>query len=266
MIGIPSEAHRAWPTTDGATSLGDVTLQAEDAGLNGAIISTAMSGYTGTGYVEYQNPSNDYIHWIVQTKAPGSYELKFRYALASGDRPLRITINDVNVVSSLSFPSTGSWTTWSTVSTTQNLLTGWNYIRATAIGSSGANIDYLQVTHISSPPVDVDSCRDPCTAPFMYQGEEFDAVLIYTGNNFEGFFTIQDPDIQAYTVYPPDGPFENQTYYYLQVLRSVASNQFWVWNYPGYEYPNGYTKNGVTVYDGDQLVGSTFPVPSIPSP
>ncbi|MDR1385545.1 MAG: transglutaminase-like domain-containing protein [Planctomycetaceae bacterium] len=56
--------------------------------------------------------------------------------------------------------------------------------------------------------------------------------LIYPGNNYEAFFTINDPGIKAFTVYPPDGPFtaniSNYNNNYLAVLRSVASTQQWV--------------------------------------
>jgi hypothetical protein len=76
--------------------------------------------------------------------------------------------------------------------------------------------------------------------------------------NFEGFFTIADPGIKGYTVFPPAGPFENQTYYYLQVLRSVAADQFWVWD-------GTQTKGGITVYNWNEVPGAAhIPVPAVP--
>jgi len=73
------------------------------------------------------------------------YELQFRYGLESGDRPLEIKVNGQIVESGLSFPATGSWSTWETVSTVQILNAGINTVRATAIGYSGANLDHLKV-------------------------------------------------------------------------------------------------------------------------
>ncbi|MDR2168905.1 MAG: hypothetical protein LBP59_02065 [Planctomycetaceae bacterium] len=56
---------------------------------------------------------------------------------------------------------------------------------------------------------------------------EIDAVLVYPGNNYEGFLTVNDTGIKAFTVAPPNGPFASN-YYYLEVLRSVTTTQQWV--------------------------------------
>jgi hypothetical protein len=48
------------------------------------------------------------------------------------------------VVQSLSFPGTGAWSSWSTVSVTANLNAGANTIRVTATGPDGnPNLDRL---------------------------------------------------------------------------------------------------------------------------
>ena len=122
---------------------GASVYEAEIAVLSGAAVSSALGGYTGTGFVDYVNGSADYIEWTVNASPAGSYELQFRYALGSGDRPLEIRVNGVVVEPSMSFPATGSWTTWDTVSTMQTLNAGANTVRATAIGFSGANVDHL---------------------------------------------------------------------------------------------------------------------------
>ena len=113
------------------------------------------------------------------------------------------------------------------------------------------------------PAVSGNSCHTVTTTVFQYQGQTFNAKLIYPGNNFEGFFTVSDPGIEAYTIYTPGGPFTNQTYYYLQVLQFAAGqggDQFWVWD-------GTQTKNGVTVTDWDEVPGAAhIPVPGIPSP
>jgi hypothetical protein len=91
--------------------------------------------------------------------------------------------------------------------------------------------------------------------------------LIYPGNNFEGFFTVSIPDILAFTVAPPDGPFQDQIYYYLEVLRSVASQQQWVTtvkhecstcknNFP--------TDTKKYIIPRSTQVGGNIPVPPIP--
>jgi len=126
------------------------TLEAETATLSGATVSNAHAGYTGTGFADYQNASGDYIQWSASAATAGSYRLTFRYALVSGARNLSVSVNDVVVNPSLSFPSTSAWTTWSTVSITANLVAGANTIRTTATGGSGPNVDNLLLERIGT--------------------------------------------------------------------------------------------------------------------
>jgi hypothetical protein len=120
--------------------------EAAFAALNGPTIATSQVGFTGTGYADFTNASTDYINWTINADAAGQYDLKFRYAPQSGERPLQIQVNGQVVDASLDFPATGAWTTWSDVTIPSQLLqAGTNTVRATAIGSSGPNVDYLQL-------------------------------------------------------------------------------------------------------------------------
>ena len=132
-----------------ATVGGTQTLEAENATLLGATVMSNNAGFVGTGFADYQNASGDYIQWTASVPAAGSYTLTFRYALASGARPLSVSVNGTIINASLGFPQTGSWTTWSTVSITANLNAGTNTIRTTAIGSSGPNVDNLTIQSVS---------------------------------------------------------------------------------------------------------------------
>ncbi|WP_037569904.1 carbohydrate-binding protein [Phaeacidiphilus oryzae] len=125
--------------------------QAEDARLSGAVVGTGEAGYTGSGYADYQHDSGDYVEWTVEAPAAGTYTLQFRYANASfTDRPLAVSVNG-GEARTLSFPSTGWWTTWSVVGLTAELTAGANTVRATATGAGGGNIDWLGVTRGSVP-------------------------------------------------------------------------------------------------------------------
>lgn len=119
--------------------------QAEDAEMVGAIAVTNQPGYNGDGFADFMNASNDYIKWNVYVPTDGTYTITFRYALTA-NRPLRLTINDVVKVASLAFPVTGSWSTWGTFSTNQQLVEGPNSIMLTAIGTSGGNFDELTIS------------------------------------------------------------------------------------------------------------------------
>ncbi|MEW2518270.1 CBM35 domain-containing protein [Actinacidiphila alni] len=120
--------------------------QAENATLSGAVAASDESGYSGSGYADYQHADGDYVEWTVQAPSAGTYTLQFRYGNASfTDRPLAISVNG-GAAHDLSFPSTGWWSSWSVVGTTVTLAKGANTVRATATGASGGNIDWLGVT------------------------------------------------------------------------------------------------------------------------
>lgn len=125
------------------------TLEAEDALLSGTRFASGQPGNTGTGYVDYINPSTDFIEWTAVVEQAGTYNLKFRYALGGGTRNLQIRVNGTTVSESLAFTSTDSWATWGTVSITAVLNAGTNTIRATATGTSGPNMDNLVVEKAS---------------------------------------------------------------------------------------------------------------------
>ncbi len=120
-------------------------LEAENAAYVGPVLATNQAGYSGTGFLDYANAATDYIEWTYSAATAGSYTLTFRYALLSGDRPLELRVNGTVANANLSFPATGAWSTWGTVSTTVTLAAGSNKIRTTAKGSSGGNFDYLEV-------------------------------------------------------------------------------------------------------------------------
>jgi uncharacterized protein YjdB len=140
-------------TQDGNLSAGSVvtvipnnhTYQAEYAEFSGCVIETNQAGFRGEGFVDFINLSNDYIKWTVYVPSTNTYTLSFRYALASNNRPLKLTINDEVKIASVSFPVTGAWTNWNNYTTMQTLNAGTNTIMLTAIGASGGNFDELSI-------------------------------------------------------------------------------------------------------------------------
>jgi hypothetical protein len=119
-------------------------LQAESAKFSGAQISKAHAGYTGSGYLDFTNASNDFIEWNVNAAKAETYDVTFRYANGKGSsRPLELRVNGQVVQASMAFASTGSWSTWRTVTARVPLAAGANRVRLTAIGSGGPNVDSM---------------------------------------------------------------------------------------------------------------------------
>lgn len=127
-------------------SLSIPLYQAENAAISSAAFETMYAGYSGTAYVNYAATTGGYTEWTVQVPTAATYTLVFRYALgATTGLPLQIKVGGAVVNSGLTFPPSGAWTTWSTVTITAPLAAGANKIRATATGVDGPNLDALIV-------------------------------------------------------------------------------------------------------------------------
>jgi hypothetical protein len=123
-----------------------VVLEAEDAAFSiGFQVGSNQPGYTGTGYVDFVNEGD--VTWTYHVEVQGKYDLVFRYALGNeADRPLNIEVDGNLVRAGLSFPNTGSGSTWQTTDPISVMLTvGAHAITARTTGSSGANIDSLVI-------------------------------------------------------------------------------------------------------------------------
>ncbi|QNF34065.1 T9SS type A sorting domain-containing protein [Adhaeribacter swui] len=127
--------------------------EAEYATLKGARIAINHSGYSGTGFVDFINPSSDYIEWSVKIETPGLYSVGLNYSNGQeANRALHITVDGIGITTH-SFTTTSNWETWSFFGGSSVFLTpGTHLIRATAIGQSGPNVDYLSLSYVSAAP------------------------------------------------------------------------------------------------------------------
>ncbi|WP_157631803.1 family 20 glycosylhydrolase [Catelliglobosispora koreensis] len=116
-------------------------FEAENATISQGVVASNHAGFSGTGFVDYNNVTGSYIQWTVNSAVAGPATVRLRYANGtSANRPLNIngTVHD--------FTGTGAWTTWATRTLTVNLVAGNNTIRATATTANGGpNVDYLEV-------------------------------------------------------------------------------------------------------------------------
>jgi hypothetical protein len=168
------------------------TRQAENATtISGAKVMSSNAGFQGTGYVDYQNASNDFVEWSLGTLAAGSYTVTFRYANGStSGRPLKLADGTGAIYkSSFSFPPTGSWTTWKTVSFTQTFTAGSHKLRATATGQSGPNLDYLQT---NGPGTTTTQRKANLTWFTSYPAPGSEECIVDNGCAYEGLFAALD--------------------------------------------------------------------------
>jgi len=115
--------------------------QAENATISQGAVESDHAGYTGSGFVNLDNVAGSYVQFSVTGPATN---LAVRYANGTTtDRPMNLTINGV-AAGSMSFPPTGEWTDWATVSRAISLNAGGNTIRLTsAVSSGGPNLDRI---------------------------------------------------------------------------------------------------------------------------
>ena len=139
---------------EGRLLMAAVIYEAESATLTGATVSRSPGGFSGAGYVDYRNPSGDSVEWTVGVDADGGYALAVRYANGKlADRPLELAVDGV-VTGQVSFPFTGEWADWATVTRHVQLSAGTHTVRLTAVGWSGPNVDALAVEASDLAPDD----------------------------------------------------------------------------------------------------------------
>lgn len=108
--------------------------------------------YTGASngyYINLSNSSAKGINWRVSSPSGGTYILTWRFAngSASSATTARVLVNGAEAQSSVSFPKTTDWNTWSTSVASVTLASGVNTIRLETIAASEfANIDWIEVS------------------------------------------------------------------------------------------------------------------------
>ncbi|TDU87535.1 glucose/arabinose dehydrogenase [Kribbella voronezhensis] len=124
--------------------------QAEDATISQGVVESNHAGYTGSGFVNYDNLVGGYVEWTITAPA-GPADVTLRYANGTtAARPLDFTVNGVAGAVGITFPGTGDWTTWQTKTVRLTLAAGTNKIRARATTADGGpNADKLTVTPTS---------------------------------------------------------------------------------------------------------------------
>ncbi|MEU4224667.1 fibronectin type III domain-containing protein [Nonomuraea sp. NPDC026600] len=141
--GNTSAASNAVTETTGS---GPVVYQAEDATISQGAAESNHDGYTGTGFVNYDNVTGSYVEWTVNAPVAGPVTLELRYANGTTvNRPMAIAVNGGTAVNR-DFNGTGDWDTWQTSTLTVNLTQGANKIRATATTANGGpNVDRISI-------------------------------------------------------------------------------------------------------------------------
>ena len=127
---------------------GGVVFQENQAGFIAVdgTIDNDHAGFTGTGFANAASAVGSGIGWKMKFPIAATKTFSFRYAgtsLQTGN----LIVNGTTVAANLQFPSTGSWTTWATVTVDAPVGAGIAEVRLVANSVAGLpNIDYLEVS------------------------------------------------------------------------------------------------------------------------
>ncbi|MBB5873302.1 hexosaminidase [Allocatelliglobosispora scoriae] len=143
IMGIDFYRSTQVPWATGGTT---TRYEAENATISQGVAEANHAGYSGTGFVNYDNATGSYVQWSITAAAAGPATLKLRFANGTmTNRPMNILVNGVVVASGLAFAGTGNWDTWQTRDIAVTLNAGANTVRATATTANGGpNVDYLE--------------------------------------------------------------------------------------------------------------------------
>jgi len=130
----------------GTTATTADTYQAESGTIAGGItIDSNNTGFNGTGFANFPATGGTLTFSNVDGNGGGTKAMQIRYALgATASRTGTLTVN--GTATSITFPVTGSWTTWNTLTvniTLNNNAT--NTIRFASTGTDLGNIDQIIV-------------------------------------------------------------------------------------------------------------------------
>jgi hypothetical protein len=111
-------------------------------------IDSNHAGYSGSGFCNGDGAVGAYAQFTVNAETAGTATLGIRFAnghSSGAARPANLIVNG-STVATVTFESTGAWTTWSTKTLTVPLNAGSNTIRLDPTMAAGLpNIDYLDL-------------------------------------------------------------------------------------------------------------------------
>lgn len=136
------EAEYADNTVDGG-----IYEAEENTILTGSAVASNYSGFSGTGYVDFQAATNAAIEWKeISVAAVGTKNIIIRYALQTGTRNLDVYVNGTKVISNTAFAATGSWSIWDEKIIQVPMNSSINTLKLVTTGTEGPNVDSINVT------------------------------------------------------------------------------------------------------------------------
>jgi hypothetical protein len=122
-------------------------------------ISIEPTTDTGGGYDVAKSHASDWLDYVINVPASGTYELDFRMASSqSTGGTFHVNIDGTNATGTISIPNTGGWQTWTTIAKTGVSISAGTHTFRIAYdtnGSSGSagSMNWFQLVSTSVAPV-----------------------------------------------------------------------------------------------------------------
>jgi unsaturated rhamnogalacturonyl hydrolase len=148
LLAIISAVAGALSTVASAPAFAaPVRYEAEAATITQGAVESDHTGFTGTGFVNYDNVTGSAVEFAVTVSGAQTAALTFRFANGTTvNRPMDILVNGTLVAGARAFNPTGAWTTWQSVTVNAPLVDGTNSVKAVATTANGGpNLDSLSV-------------------------------------------------------------------------------------------------------------------------
>jgi rhamnogalacturonan endolyase len=106
------------------------------------IFENTNTGFTQDGYFNFNNSTESFGTWLLYSPKDATATLSITYANGgTASRDMVLMLNETSI-GTISFPSTGSWTTWTTVTKSITLKNGKNELKLNStMADGGPNVD-----------------------------------------------------------------------------------------------------------------------------
>jgi endoglucanase len=211
--------------------------EAEAATISQGVVESNHPGFTGTGFVNYDNITGSYVQFTVSATTAGATNVTLRFANGqTANRPMDITVNGTLVADDLAFGSTGAWTTWREATINTSLQAGSNTIRATATTANGGpNLDKLTVgaDAPAQTPVQANGQLRVCGTklcnasgkPIQLRGMSTHGLQWYrdciTDSSLDVLATDWNADVIRLSMYIQEGGYESNPRMYTDLVHSL---------------------------------------------
>lgn len=123
-------------------------LEAESAVIEGGSIETAQTGYSGNGYIHFNENIDGRVEWSANIPQPGTKTLIWKFKNTTSQTiPVALEINGLNTSPDLVLENTSNGDGWALLSAEVYLCAGDNSVNVTipATGEQGIYLDRLEI-------------------------------------------------------------------------------------------------------------------------